>query len=172
MTRRERRKQIHSIGTKSQKMSLDFCNGESFSLLSLPLLFPHSSPPPSLFFGDYSTMHLPVETAATHCYDPNTAVWCDDWLREGAGVGWGCSAALSHPHISSTTFKIQTFIQARNRPIPPIISPSFFPHLSCHSSVTPSLQFLLLPIFSSLSPPVIPPVFPPHTSPGWIRTEK
>lgn len=26
--------------------------------------FLHSSPPPSLFFGDYSTMHLPVETAA------------------------------------------------------------------------------------------------------------
>ena len=56
------------------------------SLLSLFSHFSHSSPPPSLFFGDYSTMHLPVETAATRCYDPNTAVWCDDWLREGAGV--------------------------------------------------------------------------------------
>lgn len=67
-----------------------FGKGESSSFLSLPLLFSHfshSSPPPSLFFGDYSTMYLPVETAATRCYDPNTAVWCDDWLREGAGVG-------------------------------------------------------------------------------------
>lgn len=72
--------------------------GENSSLLSLPLLFSHfshSSPPPSLFFGDYSTMHLPVQTAATRCYDPNTAVWCDDWLR-GAGVGGVVQHIHSH----------------------------------------------------------------------------
>lgn len=67
--------------------------------LSLPHLFP-----PNLFFwGDYSTMYLPVETAATRCHDPNTAECYDDWLREGAG--WGCSVQ----HISSSTFEIQTF---------------------------------------------------------------
>jgi len=95
---------VNSIGRKSPK-ELHFGKGASSSLLSPPLLFshfPHSSPPTSLFFGDYSTMHLPVETAGTRCYDPNTAAWCDDWLREEAGVG-ECSAA--HPHISRSTFK-------------------------------------------------------------------
>lgn len=44
-------------------------------------------------------MHLPVETAATRCYDPNTAVWCDDWLREGAGVG----GVVQHIHSHTST---------------------------------------------------------------------
>lgn len=62
--------------------------GEEVQFFKKALLFfqfPHFSP--NLFFGDYSTLYLPVETVATRCHDPNTAVWCDDWLREGAGVG-------------------------------------------------------------------------------------
>lgn len=59
----------------------------TLSLLPLSSIFSPSQPIFFFFFGDYCTIHLPVETAATRCYDPNTAVWCDDWLRGRAGVG-------------------------------------------------------------------------------------
>lgn len=88
------------------------------------------------------------------------------------GWGWGggvYSAALLHPHISGTTFKIQTFIQARNRLVPPISPPSFFlPSSATHPLFRHSNLFLsplrLLQL-SLLS-------FPPPTSPCWIQTEK
>lgn len=63
---------------------------------------------PIFFFGwggggDYGTMHLPAEAAATRCYDLNTAAWRDDWLRGEAGVvewgGWGLGwGGAAHPH--------------------------------------------------------------------------
>lgn len=83
-------------------------------------------------------MHLPAEAAATRCYDLNTAVWQDDWLRgeagvvEGVGLGWG-GAAQPHHRISRSTFKIQIFIRARNWSIPLIISPCLLP-LICYST--------------------------------------
>ena len=54
--------------------------------------------------GDYGTMHLPAE-AATRCYDLNTTVWRDDWLRgeagvvEGVAVGLGWGGVARHFHI-------------------------------------------------------------------------
>ena len=142
---------------------MDFWKAESSSLLSLPLLFshfPHSSPPPSLFFGDYRTMHLPVETAATRCYDPNTAVWCDDWLREGPR-GWGGGGGgdvVQHIHSSTSAeapLKFKHLYKLEMDPFLffyPIISPSLPPHLCCHSSfylISPSSHLLphLLPFF-------------------------
>lgn len=65
-----------------------------------------SSPPPPhqprffFSFGDYGTMRLPSERAATCCNDPNTAVWRRDWLREESkGAEPGCRAAPPNPHI-------------------------------------------------------------------------
>lgn len=80
-------RQILSIGRKSQKRELQFFLfwGEPGkvvacfcgALLHAPLLLP------SLFFffsGDYGTMRLPLERAATRRNDPNTAAWRHDWL--------------------------------------------------------------------------------------------
>lgn len=51
-------------------------------------------------FGDYGTMRLPSERAATCCNDPNTAAWRRDWLREESkGAEPGCRAAPPNPHI-------------------------------------------------------------------------
>lgn len=108
-----------------------------------------------LFFlggGDYGTMHLPAEAAATRCYDLNTAAWRDDWLRGEAGVvegvdvdvgvGWA-GAALPHPRISRSTFKIQIFSRARNWSIPLIISPSLLPLISYATAPLSSHHCLL-----------------------------
>lgn len=59
-----------------------FLRARFLTLLLLPAYF--------FFFGwgggDYGTMHLPAEAAATRCSDLNTAAWRDDWLRGEAGV--------------------------------------------------------------------------------------
>lgn len=130
----KQRHTLHWNKVPNQRLKC-FGEWESPSLLSLLLPFshfPHSSPPPSLFFGDYCTMHLPVETAATRCYDPNTTAWCDDWLRAGAGVGVGGVVQ----HTSSTTFTIQTKKEKWTRPFTEFASP--VTHLLLHH---PSMGF-------------------------------
>lgn len=126
---------------ENPECSFGCCCGESSWLLSWP--FPHSSSPCCLFFGggDYGTTHLPAEAAATRCYDLNTAVWQDDWLRgeagvvEGVGLGWG-GAAYPHPCISRSTFKFKYLSELEIDPFLWLSLP-----VCCHSSVTPPLQF-------------------------------
>lgn len=79
-------RQILSIGRKSQKRELQFFSFLGGTRESRCLLLwsssPRSSPPPRpiFFFGDYGTMRLPSERAATRRNDPNTAAWRRDWL--------------------------------------------------------------------------------------------
>lgn len=121
-------------------------------------------------------MHLPVETAATRCYDPNTAVWCDDWLREGAS-GWGGGGVVQHIHSGTSAEAPLKFKHLYKLEIDPFLflsnylSLSLPPHLCCHSS------FYLLSPSSHLSPspssPAPSPIFfPPPTSLRWGSCRK
>lgn len=82
--------------------------------------------------------------------------------REQGWDGDG-SAARWNPHISTSTFKIQTFVWNRNQPPPQIISPSSLLPLMC-LPFTP-VPFLSDPFLS----PALPPIFPPPTSLCWLR---
>lgn len=90
-------------------------------------------------------MHLPVETAATRCNDPNTAVWCDDWLREEAGAG-GVEQHI-HTRISAAAplkFKYLYKQEMDPSPFASIYSSFWAPYLSLFVVSSPCSIFPLL----------------------------
>lgn len=116
-------------------------------------------------------MHLPVETAATRCYDPNTAVWCDDWLRRAGVVGVEGGVAVQHIHSRASAaapLKFKHLYKLEMDPFFPFIQLS--PPLSSPISPVTHLSFhFLLPLRLLRSPS---PVFPPPTSLRWVPSEK
>lgn len=108
-------------------------------------------------------MHLPVETAATRCYDPNTAVWCDDWLREGAS-GWGGGGVVQHIHSGTSAEAPLKFKHLYKLEIDPFLFLSNYLSLSLSLLISAATHlftcFLLLPIFPPLPPlPLLLPFF-------------
>lgn len=113
-------------------------------------------------------MHLPVETAATRCYDPNTAVWCDDWLR-GAGVG----GVVQHIHSRTSAEAPLKFKHLYKLEVDPLRLSSNYLSIFLPSSLLSLICYSIIPLSpSSQSSLVLSPIFPPPMSLRWVFSRK